>query len=109
MVRKEFGSFTMRVPRLGDRGGKAPLTARRDHAMPSLFCPENLLATARRQKALGTGRVPRICLLDPDNPGDVTNLTFNGATSYDEEPVWSPDGKKRSEERRVGKECRSRW
>lgn len=35
-----------------------------------------------------------ICLLDPDNPGDITNLTFNGATSYDEEPVWSPDGKK---------------
>ena len=35
-----------------------------------------------------------ICLLDPDNPGDVTNLTFNGATSYDQEPVWSPDGKK---------------
>lgn len=35
-----------------------------------------------------------ICLLDPDNPGDVFNLTFNGATSYDEEPVWSPDGKK---------------
>jgi TolB protein len=35
-----------------------------------------------------------ICLLDPDNPGDVTNLTFNGATSYDVGPVWSPDGKK---------------
>lgn len=35
-----------------------------------------------------------ICLLDPDNPGDVANLTFNGATSYDVGPVWSPDGKK---------------
>ncbi|MGE0068429.1 MAG: hypothetical protein AB7T48_13860 [Solirubrobacterales bacterium] len=35
-----------------------------------------------------------ICLLDPDNPSDVVNLTFNGATSYDEEPVWSPDGSK---------------
>ena len=35
-----------------------------------------------------------ICLLDPDNPGDVYNLTFNGATSYDQEPVWSPDGTK---------------
>jgi Tol biopolymer transport system component len=35
-----------------------------------------------------------ICLLDPDNPGDITNLTDNGATSYDSEPVWSPDGKK---------------
>lgn len=35
-----------------------------------------------------------ICLLDPANPGDVFNLTDNGATSYDEDPVWSPDGKK---------------
>lgn len=35
-----------------------------------------------------------ICLLDPDNPADGFNLTDNGATSYDSQPVWSPDGKK---------------
>ncbi|MBS1895561.1 MAG: PD40 domain-containing protein [Actinobacteria bacterium] len=35
-----------------------------------------------------------ICLLDPDNPGDVVNLTANGTTSYDEDPTWSPDGKR---------------
>jgi Tol biopolymer transport system component len=35
-----------------------------------------------------------ICLLDPNNPSDVFNLTDNGATSYDEDPVWSPDGKR---------------
>ena len=35
-----------------------------------------------------------ICLLDPANPGAVTNLTDNGSTSYDEKPIWSPDGKK---------------
>jgi len=36
-----------------------------------------------------------ICLLDPDNPSaPAVNLTDNGATSYDEEPVWSPDGTK---------------
>jgi Tol biopolymer transport system component len=35
-----------------------------------------------------------ICLLDPANPSAVTNLTFNGATSYDEKPIWSPDGSK---------------
>ncbi len=35
-----------------------------------------------------------VCLLDPANPGAVTNLTFNGATSYDEKPIWSPDGSK---------------
>jgi Tol biopolymer transport system component len=35
-----------------------------------------------------------ICLLDPANPSAVTNLTDNGETSYDEKPIWSPDGKK---------------
>jgi Tol biopolymer transport system component len=35
-----------------------------------------------------------VCLLDPANPGAVTNLTYNGATSYDEKPIWSPDGTK---------------
>jgi TolB protein len=35
-----------------------------------------------------------VCLLDPANPGAVTNLTDNGSTSYDERPIWSPDGKK---------------
>ncbi len=35
-----------------------------------------------------------VCLLDPANPGAVTNLTDNGNASYDEKPIWSPDGKK---------------
>jgi Tol biopolymer transport system component len=35
-----------------------------------------------------------ICLLDPASPGAVTNLTDNGAASYDEKPIWSPDGSK---------------
>ena len=35
-----------------------------------------------------------ICLLDPDNPSAVTNLTDNGTTSYEKDPVWSPDGKR---------------
>ncbi|HET7119761.1 MAG TPA: hypothetical protein VFI17_00760 [Solirubrobacterales bacterium] len=35
-----------------------------------------------------------VCLLDPANPGSVTNLTFNGGASYDEKPIWSPDGTK---------------
>lgn len=35
-----------------------------------------------------------VCLLDPANPSAVTNLTYNGATSYDEKPIWSSDGKK---------------
>jgi Tol biopolymer transport system component len=35
-----------------------------------------------------------ICLMDPANPGAVTDLTDNGETSYDEKPIWSPDGSK---------------
>ncbi len=35
-----------------------------------------------------------ICLLDPDNPSAIANLTDDGTTSYDEDPTWSPDGKK---------------
>jgi TolB protein len=37
---------------------------------------------------------PDVCLLDPNNPSAVTNLTDNGETSYDEKPIWSPDGTK---------------
>jgi Tol biopolymer transport system component len=40
------------------------------------------------------GRGIDICLLDPANPGAVTNLTDNGEASYDKTPIWSPDGKK---------------
>jgi Tol biopolymer transport system component len=35
-----------------------------------------------------------ICLLDPANPSAVQNLTDNGEASYDEKPIWSPDGTK---------------
>ena len=42
---------------------------RTDHAEPSVFQPESLLREARRQRCLEAGRVPDVCLLDPD--GDV--------------------------------------
>ena len=35
-----------------------------------------------------------ICLMDPANPGSVQDLTDNGEASYDEKPIWSPDGTK---------------
>jgi uridine phosphorylase len=47
----------------------APLLARDDHHRPSVFQPENMLREARRQKALAPGRVPPVCVLDPD--GDI--------------------------------------
>src|ERR1043165_4841148 len=49
----------------------------------------------------------------PAEKGDARNLT-NTTGVMERDPQWSPDGKtiaylSRSEERRVGKECRSRW
>jgi Tol biopolymer transport system component len=35
-----------------------------------------------------------VCLMDPANPGAVTNLTDNGNVSYDGKAIWSPDGTK---------------
>lgn len=35
-----------------------------------------------------------VCLADPSAPNSIVNLTNNGAKSYDEHPVWSPDGRR---------------
>ena len=39
------------------------------YARPSVFAPDNLLREARRQKGIPVGKVPRVCILDPD--GDI--------------------------------------
>lgn len=39
------------------------------YSKPSVFKPENLLREGRRQKGLPEGKVPKICILDPD--GDI--------------------------------------
>jgi Phosphorylase superfamily len=49
----------------------SPLLARRDHAAPSVFRPENMLREARRQKGLSLAPVPPVCVLDPD--GDIVD------------------------------------
>ena len=46
-----------------------PLLAHKHYEEPSEFVPENLLREARRQKSLDNGRVPDVCVLDPD--GDI--------------------------------------
>jgi uridine phosphorylase len=54
----------------------APLTppglVRHDHRESSVFKPESLLRETRRQRAIPTGNVPEVCLLDPD--GDVVRF-----------------------------------
>ena len=47
----------------------APILAHKDLAAESVFHPAGLLREARRQKGLGDGAVPEICILDPD--GDM--------------------------------------
>ncbi|MEX0599785.1 MAG: hypothetical protein WD205_04010, partial [Rhodothermales bacterium] len=54
-----------------------PLLRHKAYEAPSVFTPENLLREARRQKEVEEGRVPAVCLLDPD--GDIVrNLRAAG-------------------------------
>ncbi len=53
----------------GNQSGVEKILVRRDHAEASVFLPENLLREARRQLGVAAGRVPAVCLLDPD--GDI--------------------------------------
>ena len=64
----------------------APLFAPRDYEAPSLFTPQNLLREARRQKGIPEGRVPAICVFDPD--GDLVEfLQATGCTRR--HPTWA--------------------
>lgn len=64
----------------------APLCAPRDYETPSLFTPQNLLREARRQKGLSEGRVPAICVLDPD--GDLVDF-LQAAGRTRRHPTWA--------------------
>jgi uridine phosphorylase len=46
-----------------------PILVGKDFAAPSVFEPENMLRETRRQRKLPSGKVPDICILDPD--GDI--------------------------------------
>ena len=65
---------------------QAPLLQRNDFAEPSAFRPENMLREARRQKKLGAGVVPRVCLLDPD--GDIVDHV-QAALGARRSPTWA--------------------
>ncbi len=47
----------------------AAFADRADYDEPSIFLPQNMLREARRQRGLPAGKVPDVCLLDPD--GDI--------------------------------------
>lgn len=61
------------------------LLLRADQHEPSIFLPENLLRESRRQRGLPAGKVPSVCLLDPD--GDIErHVRDNGARRS---PSWA--------------------
>jgi hypothetical protein len=43
--------------------GQPPILRHKDYRAPSVFTPDALLREARRQKKLGVGAVPDICIL----------------------------------------------
>ncbi len=49
-----------------------PLLRNKFYRRRAVFTPENLLREARRQKRIANGKVPRICVLDPD--GDLVRF-----------------------------------
>jgi uridine phosphorylase len=46
-----------------------PIIRQKAYEQSSVFIPENLLREAKRQRSIPTGKVPPICVLDPD--GDI--------------------------------------
>ncbi len=63
-----------------------PILVGKDFAAPSVFEPENLLREARRQRNLRSGKVPDICILDPD--GDIVRA-LNKAGWTRRSPGWA--------------------
>lgn len=62
------------------------ILSHKDHQAPSVFTPEALLREARRQKGIGAGGVPEICILDPD--GDIVrHLIATGRARR--HPLWA--------------------
>ncbi len=64
----------------------APVVGHKSYAEPSVFTPANLLREARRQKGIPRGRIPPICVLDPD--GDIVeHLREEGRAKPN--PYWA--------------------
>jgi len=56
---------------------KLPIIIQKHYRASSIFTPENLLREARRQKGIEAGKIPEVCILDPD--GDIVqNLIETG-------------------------------
>jgi uridine phosphorylase len=65
---------------------RPPILRRKDHRESSVFTPEALLREARRQKGVPDGRVPDVCVLDPD--GDIVRYLRATDHAY-RLPAWA--------------------
>ncbi len=63
-----------------------PILTQKHFGEASAFAPENLLREARRQKGLGGGAVPDVCVLDPD--GDIVRQA-RAAGLARRDPDWA--------------------
>ncbi len=72
--------------RLDNRSATPPILRGKHYDQPSVFVPDNLLREARRQKALPDGRVPAVCVLDPD--GDIVR-TLRANNRATKNPYWA--------------------
>jgi len=63
-----------------------PILCNKEYKAPSVFTPESLLREARRQRSIPEGKIPEICVLDPD--GDIVrNLLGQKKCSLN--PHWA--------------------
>ncbi len=65
---------------------ESPLFENKHFAQPAVFQPDNLMRETRRQKGLPRGKIPQVCILDPD--GDmVAHLARTKLAEPD--PAWA--------------------
>ncbi len=53
---------------------------------PAVFIPEHLLREARRQRGIAEGKIPRVCVLDPD--GDLRTYLVTSGRAH-KSPHWA--------------------
>ena len=61
---------------MDNRGTPPPIIRQKAYDQSSVFKPENLLREARRQKSTPAGKIPSVCVLDPD--GDIVENLLAG-------------------------------
>jgi len=64
---------------MDNAGSPPPILRKKAYEQSSVFKPENLLREARRQKSTPEGKVPSVCVLDPDGDIEAYLLARNKA------------------------------